>query len=71
MLTMHISGISLCSPFCCCFCCCCCHPVFPGALKLANHHHLPSLAERISAFLEERMDWEEQQQQQVRGSSKV
>jgi hypothetical protein len=41
----------------------------PGALKLSNHHHLPSLAERISAFLEERLDWEAQQQQQVRRSS--
>jgi hypothetical protein len=44
----------------------------PGALKLSNHHHLPSLAERISAFLEERLDWEaqqQQQQQQVRRSS--
>ncbi|WIA17661.1 hypothetical protein OEZ85_014464 [Tetradesmus obliquus] len=35
-----------------------------GALKLANHHHLPSLAERISAFLEQRLHWEDQQQQQ-------
>jgi hypothetical protein len=42
----------------------------PGALKLSNHHHLPSLAERISAFLEERLDWEaQQQQQQVRLNS--
>jgi ABC-type lipoprotein release transport system permease subunit len=47
----------------------CCPPPLgpppPGALKLANHHHLPSLAQHISTFLEQRLDWEQQQQQQV------
>lgn len=35
-------------------------PAPAGALKLANHHHAPTLAERIAAFLEQRIEWETQ-----------
>ena len=45
-------------------CCCCRYCCASGALKLANHHHMTLLAERITAFLEQRLAWEEQQQQQ-------
>lgn len=39
-------------------------PGAAGALKLANHFHMTLLAERITAFLEQRLAWEEQQQRQ-------
>eukprot|EP00878_Enallax_costatus_P041669 GHUV01048510.1.p1 GENE.GHUV01048510.1~~GHUV01048510.1.p1 ORF type:complete len:234 (+),score=57.64 GHUV01048510.1:661-1362(+) len=34
-----------------------------GALKIANHFHMPQLAERITSFLEDKIQYEQEQEQ--------
>jgi len=41
-----------------------CYRFAAGALKLANHHHLTALAERVSSLLEDRIVEEQLQQEQ-------